>query len=108
MKHLVYILSAKSAKKHVQDLRSFDQSLKIILHRISNCIPTSLHPQQGSETNQISRKSLVLVREMFPGRLISKHGDIGRPPSSTDFTPCDFCLKGFLKSKLDRQALNAL
>jgi hypothetical protein len=31
-------------------------------------------------------------KEMFPGHVVSLRGDIGWPPHSPDFTPCDFFL----------------
>lgn len=37
---------------------------------------------------------------MFPGRLISKRGDIPWPPRSPDLTPPDFFLWGYLKHKV--------
>ena len=44
--------------------------------------------------------SLGLLREMFPGRLISLRGDVGWPALSPDLSPCDFFLWGYLKEKV--------
>ena len=44
--------------------------------------------------------SLGLLREMFPGRLISLRGDVGWPARSPDLSPCDFFLWGYLKEKV--------
>ena len=41
-----------------------------------------------------------ILREMFPGHLISLCGDIGWPARSPDLNPCDFFLLGYLKSKV--------
>ena len=41
-----------------------------------------------------------ILREMFPGYLISLRGDIGWPDRSSDSNPCDFFLWGYLKSKV--------
>ena len=41
-----------------------------------------------------------ILREMFPGHLISLRGDIGWPARSPDLNPCDFFLWGYLKSKV--------
>ena len=41
-----------------------------------------------------------ILREMFPGHLISLRGDIGWPDRSPDLNPCDFFLRGYLKSKV--------
>ena len=49
--------------------------------------------QQDGATAHTSRRSLSLLREMFPGRVISLRGDIGWPPRSPDLTPCYFFLR---------------
>jgi len=41
-----------------------------------------------------------VIREMFPGRLISRFGDMHWPPRSPDLTVCDFFLWGYLKSRV--------
>jgi len=48
--------------------------------------------QQDSATAHTSRHSLSLLREMFPGHVISLRGDIGWTPPSTDLTPYEFSL----------------
>lgn len=40
---------------------------------------------------------MAVVKQMFPGRLISKRGDILWPPRSPDLTPPDFFLWRYLK-----------
>jgi hypothetical protein len=37
---------------------------------------------------------------MFPRKLISLRGDVGRPARSPDLATCDFFLWGYLKSKV--------
>ena len=59
--------------------------------------------QQDGATAHTSRRSLSLLREMFPGHVISLRGDIGWPPRSPDLTPCDFFLWGYLKAKVYEQ-----
>ena len=44
--------------------------------------------------------SLGVLREMFPGHLISSRGDVGWPARSPDLSPCDFFLGGYLKEKV--------
>ena len=44
--------------------------------------------------------SLGVLRELFPGRLISLRGDVGWPARSPDLSPCDFFLWGYLKEKV--------
>jgi hypothetical protein len=41
-----------------------------------------------------------LLREMFPGKLLSLCGDVGWPAHSLYLAPCDFFLWGYLKSKV--------
>jgi len=55
--------------------------------------------QQDGATAHTSRRSLSLLREMFPGHAISLRGDIGWPPRSPDLTPCDFFSLGLPQSK---------
>jgi len=43
---------------------------------------------------------LRVLREMFPGHLISLRGDVGWPAQSPDLSPCDFFLWGYLKEKV--------
>ena len=54
--------------------------------------------QQDGATANTSHCSLSILREMFPGHLISLHGDIGWPARSPDLTTCDFFLWGYLKA----------
>lgn len=54
--------------------------------------------QQDGATCHTARVSIDLLKETFPGKLISKRGDIEWPPRSPDLTACDFFLWGYLKS----------
>ena len=56
--------------------------------------------QQDGATAHTAGASMNVVREAFPGRLISRNGDISWPPRSPDLSPCDFFLWGYLKSKV--------
>lgn len=56
--------------------------------------------QQDGATAHTARSSMALLREHFPGRLISLRGDLEWPPRSPDLTPCDFFLWGYLKSRV--------
>ncbi|GBP20082.1 hypothetical protein EVAR_13854_1 [Eumeta japonica] len=51
-------------------------------------------------TSHTSYRSLPRVREIFPGKLISRRGDVNWPPRSPDLTPIDFFLWGYVKSKV--------
>jgi hypothetical protein len=41
--------------------------------------------QQDGATTHKSRRSLGILREMFPGHVVSLRGDIEWPPRSSDF-----------------------
>ena len=60
----------------------------------------SYHFQQDGATSHTARVSMALLREKFPGKLISRFGEIDWPPRSPDLTPLDFYLWGYLKSKV--------
>ena len=55
--------------------------------------------QVDEATCHTSRKTLALLHQKFPERVISLHGDKEWPPRSCNLTPCDFFLWGFVKSK---------
>ena len=66
--------------------------------------------QQDGATAHTARRSLGILREMFPS-LVSLRGDIGWPARSPDLTPCDFFLWGYLKAEVYKhrpQTLKAL
>jgi hypothetical protein len=56
--------------------------------------------QQDGATSHTARISMHTVREMFPGRVISRNGDVAWPPRSPDLSPCDYFLWGYLKHKV--------
>ena len=67
--------------------------------------------QQDGANVHTSRCSLDLLREMFPGHVVSLRGDIGWPPRSPDLSPCNFFLWGYLKAQVYQhrpQTLEAL
>jgi hypothetical protein len=53
--------------------------------------------QQKGATVHTARRLLGVLREMFPGRLISLRGDVGWPARSPELSPCDFFFWGYLK-----------
>jgi hypothetical protein len=55
--------------------------------------------QQDGETAHTSRHSLGILREIFPGHVVSLLGDIGWPPRSPNLTMCNFFLLGYLKAQ---------
>lgn len=56
--------------------------------------------QQDGATAHTARISMDILRQMFPGRLISRGGDIVWPARSPDLTPCDFFLWGYIKAEV--------
>jgi hypothetical protein len=56
--------------------------------------------QQDGVTAHMARGSMGILREMFPGRLISLRGDIPWPACSPDLSACDFFFWGHLKAEV--------
>ena len=56
--------------------------------------------QQDGATHHTSAETIGLLREKFPGRVISRNGDYNWPPISCDLTPLDFFLWGQMKDKI--------
>jgi len=56
--------------------------------------------QQDGATCHTACKTMELLREKFPGRVISRNGDQNWPLRSCDLSPCDFFLWGFVKSRV--------
>jgi hypothetical protein len=56
--------------------------------------------QHDGATAHTARGSMGVLREMFPGRLISLRGDIPWPARSPDLASCDFFLWGHLKAEV--------
>lgn len=59
--------------------------------------------QQDGATPHVTNASLDALDQLFPGRIISRRGDINWPPRSPDLTPADFFLWGHLKCKVYTQ-----
>ena len=56
--------------------------------------------QQDGATCHTSNATMTFLRQKFPGRLISRRGDVSWPPRSPDLSPCDFFLWGYLKERV--------
>jgi len=56
--------------------------------------------QQDGATAHTANESMTIVRNMFPGHLISRFGEEPWPPHSPDLSTCDFFLWGYLKSRV--------
>ena len=59
-----------------------------------------MRSQQNGATCHTARETTELLRENFPGRVVSRSGDQNWPPRSCHLTPCDFFLRGFVKSRV--------
>lgn len=59
--------------------------------------------QQDGATCHTSNATMTFLRQKFPGRLISRRGDVSWPPRSPDLSPCDFFLWGYLKERVYRE-----
>lgn len=64
--------------------------------------------QQDGATAHTARISLNILRNMFPGRLVSLRGDLGWPARSPDLSICDFFLWGHLKERVFKSRPNTL
>ena len=56
--------------------------------------------QQDGAPPHRARATINFLKQLFPGRLMSKNGDFEWPPRSPDLTAPDFFLWGYLKSKV--------
>ena len=50
--------------------------------------------QEDCATAHTANESMTIVRNMFPGHLISRFGDVPWPPRSPDLSTCDFFFFG--------------
>ena len=76
-----------------------------IIRLLADHNPDDVWFQQDGATSHSSRRSLGILRDMFPGHLVSLRGDIGWPPRSPDLTPCDFFLWGHVKLQVYQHRL---
>ena len=58
------------------------------------------HFLQDGATAHTANESMTIVRNMFPGHLISRFGDVPWPPRPPDLSTCDFLVWGYLKSRV--------
>jgi hypothetical protein len=65
---------------------------QLILHELN-----SLWFQQGGATARSAKIYMAVLREMFPGRLISHSGDINWPVYLHDLSATDYFLWGYAK-----------
>ena len=76
------------------------------VNMINECYPPTLNQmgvenvwfQQDGATAHTARASMTVLRQNFPGHLISSRGDLHWPARCSDLSPCDYFLSGYLKS----------
>jgi hypothetical protein len=83
-----------TADRYVEMLETF------LRPKLDNVDTEHLWFQQDRATAHTARRSLGMLREMFPGHLISLKGIVGWPARSPDLSPCDFFLWRYLKEKV--------
>jgi hypothetical protein len=86
-----------NSDRYVQMLRNF---LDPKLNERGN--PAVWFQQEGATARTV-RRSMGVLQEMFPRRLISLRGDIPWPARSPDLVACDFFLWGHLKAEVDKR-----
>ena len=64
--------------------------------------------QQDGATWHTSGETIGLLREKFPGRVISRNGDYNWPPRSCDLTPLDFFLWDYVKDEVYTDAAQSI
>ena len=64
--------------------------------------------QQDGATAHTARDTIRLLEENFPGKVISRRGDIQWPARSPDLTPLDFWLWGALKHRVYSTAIRSV
>ncbi|KAJ4433126.1 hypothetical protein ANN_15383 [Periplaneta americana] len=74
---------SRSAVRHAAALRISDRTVRRILHKAHT-----------------ARETLRLLRNFFPGRIISRFGDINWPARSPNLTDPDFFLWGLLRERV--------
>jgi hypothetical protein len=81
----------------VQMLRNFLEP------KLNECGNPAVWFQQDGATARTARGSMGVLREMFPGRLISLRDDIPWPSRSPDLAVCGFFLWGHLKAEVHKR-----
>jgi hypothetical protein len=61
--------------------------------------------QQDGATAHTARRPRAILKEVFPGRVVSLHEAIPWPPRSPDLRPCDFFCGGTSKPRFSNIVL---
>ena len=84
-----------NSDRYCEMLKTFLRPKLNMLHKMNNA-----WFQQDGATAHTFQCAMGLLREMFPGHLISLRGDISWSIHSPYLNPCNFFLWGYLKSKV--------
>lgn len=72
----------------------------LLLPELDERVLVNMWFQQDGATAHTARATMDIVNEAFPGRVISRFGDLAWPARSPDLTVPDFFLWGYLKSRV--------
>jgi cyclopropane fatty-acyl-phospholipid synthase-like methyltransferase len=64
--------------------------------------------QQDGAMEHTARRPRAILKEMFPGRVVSLHESVPWPLRSPDLSTCDFFLLGYLKASVFKHRLRTL
>jgi hypothetical protein len=64
--------------------------------------------QQDGATAHTARRPWAILKEMFPGRVVSLNEAVPWPSRSLDLSPCDFFLWGYLKAEVFKHRSRSL
>jgi hypothetical protein len=79
-------------------VRMLSQFLKPKLEELDNNLQVWF--QQDGATAHTAKRSLNVLQEMFPEKVVSLRGNVEWPARSPDLSPCDFFLWGYLKAEV--------
>lgn len=73
-----------------------------LIPKVNEMNVANLYFQQDGATCHTTRPNMEILRQKFPGRVISRYGDVEWPARSPDLSPLDFFLWGYLKGRIYR------
>lgn len=85
-----------NSERYVEMLQTF---LLDAIRQLQLPLDVTWYQQDGARPHT-SNMSMEVLREMFPGRLLSQRGDQSWPARSPDLSALDFFLWGYVKSKV--------
>lgn len=97
-----YLTKSVKQKQYMGMLRDF------LANELEENGMTDFWFQQDGASYHTARKTIKLLRKMFPNRLISKSGDVNWPTSSSDLNPSEFFLWDYLRAKVYSNQLESM